>query len=273
MTTYVIGDIQGCFEPFQTLLAKVAFDPNRDTLWSVGDLINRGTDNLSTLRWFYQHRDSVQVVLGNHDLHLLAHHEGVGRKSRSDNFEDVLEAPDAGELLTWLRGQPLMVQDGDAILSHAGIPPCWSSEEALGYAREVSDALQREDRAVFFRAMYGNQPFRWSPHLQGWARLRTITNYFTRMRYCSADGGLDLTSKGPEPDQPHLDGKPLKPWFQHPHRLEPQERLYFGHWASLEGQTGSDQFIGLDTGCVWGRCLTLQNRDTGERVSCDCETT
>ena len=270
MTTYVIGDIQGCFEPFQALLNKVGFDPCRDRLWSVGDLINRGSDNLGTLRWFHEHRNIVQVVLGNHDLHLLAHYHGVGRKSRSDNFGDILQAPDAEVLLIWLAEQPLMIREGEACLVHAGIPPCWSSDEALGYANEVSQALQSEDRALFFQAMYGNEPCRWSTHLSGWARLRSITNYFTRMRYCTADGGLDLTSKGPEPDRPTLDGQILKPWFAHPHRLHDSERVFFGHWASLEGRTGSDRFVGLDTGCVWGRCLTLCNLDTGERFNWDC---
>ena len=270
MTTYVIGDIQGCFPAFKALRRKVDFKPKRDHLWAVGDLINRGPDNLRTLRWFFRHRDAVTVVLGNHDLHLLAHYEGVGRKSRSDNFEDVLEAPDAGELLEWLRHQPLMHRDGKLLMTHAGIPPCWDSHEALSYAGEVETVLRSDRRLKYFKAMYGNEPIGWSPHLSGMARLRTITNYFTRMRYCTASGELDLVSKGTKPDQATLGGQKLKPWFRHPNRLKKKERLFFGHWASLEGNTGSEKFVGLDTGCVWGRCLTLYAIEDDRFVSRGC---
>lgn len=272
MTTYVIGDIQGCFEAFKGLRKLVKFKPKRDCLWSVGDLINRGPDNLTTLRWFYKHRESVKVVLGNHDLHLLAHYEGVGRKSRSDNFNDILEASDAGELLEWLRHQPLMYREGNLLMSHAGIPPCWTSEEAMAYAAEVSAALRSDRRADYFRAMYGNEPYRWSPHLTGLSRLRLITNYFTRMRYCTAAGGLDLESKGRKPNSTLLAGQPLAPWFKQPNRLKQEERLFFGHWASLEGKTDSRQFVGLDTGCVWGRCLTLYSLEQDRFFSHDCAT-
>ena len=256
MTTYVVGDIQGCFAAFKALRKKINFDPKRDCLWSVGDLINRGPDNLATLRWFYKHRNAVKVVLGNHDLHLLAHHEGVGRKSRSDNFNDILEAKDAGELLEWLRHQPLMHREGNLLMTHAGIPPCWSSDEAMGHAEEVASVLQSDRRVDYFRAMYGNEPYRWSPHLSGLARLRLITNYFTRMRYCTAAGGLDLESKGTRPTTRTLAGQTLRPWFKHPTQLKEGERLFFGHWASLQGKTQSDQFVALDTGYVWGGALT-----------------
>ncbi len=270
MTTYVIGDIQGCFSAFKALRKNVGFKPKRDRLWSVGDLINRGPDNLATLRWFYKHRDAVNVVLGNHDLHLLAHYEGVGRKSRSDNFDDVLEAHDAGELLEWLRHQPLMHREGNLLMTHAGIPPCWDSHEAMEYAGEVAEVLRSDRRVNYFKAMYGNEPYRWSPHLSGLARLRTITNYFTRMRHCTASGGLDLVSKGRKPNVASLAGQALKPWFKHPNRLQKKERLFFGHWASLEGETSGRQFIGLDTGCVWGRCLTLYSIEDDQFFSHDC---
>ena len=161
MTTYVIGDIQGCYADLTGLLSQIAFDRNQDQLWSVGDLINRGTDNLATLRWFYDHRSAVKVVLGNHDLHLLAHYAGVGRKSRSDNFQDILEAEDAKILLDWLVQQPLMHREGPLLMTHAGIPPCWSSDEAWSYAQEVTDTLKSRRRLEFFSAMYGNEPYRW----------------------------------------------------------------------------------------------------------------
>ena len=271
MTTYVIGDIQGCHAELTALLTQIQFDPEHDRLWSVGDLINRGSDNLATLRWFYAHRGAVEVVLGNHDLHLLAHYAGVGRKSKSDNFEDILEAEDAKVLLDWLVQQPLMHREGPLLMTHAGIPPCWSSDKAWGYAQEVADVLTSHRRVAFFKAMYGNEPYRWSPHLRGLARLRTITNYFTRMRYCTAWGGLDFANKGATPNDTTLNGQPLLPWFKHPHRLKPHEKLFFGHWASLEGKTDSEQFIGLDTGCVWGRCLTVYAVESDQYFSHRCD--
>lgn len=270
MSDYVIGDIQGCFEAFKCVLKKVSFDPAIDTLWSVGDLINRGNDNLSTLRWFYEHRASVRVVLGNHDLHLLAVASGVGKPSKSDNFNDILSAPDADVLVGWLQQQPLFFRDGNDLLVHAGIPPVWSAAEAECFAAEVTDCLRGPHAKRFFKTMYGNEPARWSPHISGYARLRVITNYLTRMRYCTASGLLDLKSKGPQARQKKLQKEKVAPWFAHPNKLADYERVLFGHWASLNGRTKSEQFIGLDTGCVWGQSMTLFCRDTAKVVSCDC---
>lgn len=270
MTTWVIGDIQGCFDPFQRLLDKVAFDPSKDTLWSVGDLINRGHDNLSTLRWFYENRHAVKVVLGNHDLHLLATRAGFGRLSQSDNFDDILSAPDGGQLMDWLQEQPLIHKEGDDILVHAGIPPCWSIDDALEHGLEVANILQSEQTGRFFQTMYGNEPHRWSPHLRGLSRLRVITNYFTRMRFCTASGALDLKSKGSTAKKSLLHGEPLLPWFQHPRAEHEQARILFGHWAALEGKTDSGRFVGLDTGCVWGGHLTLLNLATNEIQCHNC---
>jgi len=267
MTTWVIGDIQGCFQPFQRLLKKIQFDPSKDTLWSVGDLINRGHDNLSTLRWFYENRHAVKVVLGNHDLHLLATRAGAGRLSQSDNFQDILNAPDGELLMDWLQQQPLIHKEGNDVLVHAGIPPCWSTCEALQYGAEVAKMLQSEDAPRFFQTMYGNEPYRWSPYLRGLSRLRVITNYFTRMRFCTPSGALDLKSKGTSPKKSQLCGERLLPWFQHPLKLHSEERIFFGHWAALNGDTQSEQCIGLDTGCVWGNELTVLNTGTSQRVS------
>jgi len=270
MANYVIGDIQGCFGALECVLEKASFNPTVDTLWSVGDLINRGSDNLSTLRWFYTHRASVQVVLGNHDLHLLAVAAGVGKPSKSDNFQDILTAPDSEQLLNWLQQQPLFFREGNDLLVHAGIPPVWSAEKSEQLAAEVSDCLRGPYAKRFFKTMYGNEPARWSPHLSGYARLRVITNYLTRMRYCTATGLLDLKSKGPEPRHKKLQKEKIAPWFAHPNALAKGERVFFGHWASLNGHTQSSQFIGLDTGCVWGQSMTLYCRDTGNAVSCNC---
>lgn len=271
MATYVVGDIQGCFKAFQCVLKKVKFNAAKDTLWSVGDLINRGDDNLATLRWFYEHRHAVRVVLGNHDLHMLAVHAGVGGLSRSDNFGDVLRAPDAHTLLYWLQQQPLFFRDGTDLLVHAGIPPIWSSEDTARFAAEVSECLQGPHAKRFFKTMYGNEPARWSDHISGYARLRVITNYLTRMRYCTASGMLDLKSKGPQPRQKKIQKEKLAPWFAHPSQLSSEERVLFGHWASLNGRTNSEQFIGLDTGCVWGQTMTLICRETGKLTRCDCD--
>ena len=271
MTTYVVGDIQGCFKPFQCLLERVEFDPSKDVVWSVGDLINRGPDNLKTLRWFYKHRDSVVVVLGNHDLHLMAVAAGARKMSKSDNFGDILEAPDKDVLLAWLCQQPLAHHEHGVTMVHAGIPPIWTVEETLDYAKEVESVLQGPDNSAFFEAMYGNDPGVWSDDLTGMTRLRVITNYLTRMRYCTKKGKLDLVNKGPKPKTDALKGKKVAPWFKHEHRLTAEDTIIFGHWASLEGVTKSPTAIALDTGCVWGNKMTLLDLDTRTFHRCKCK--
>ena len=267
MTTYIVGDIHGSFTAFSYLLEQVKFDSTNDRLLSVGDLINRGHDNLSTLRWFYRHRESATVVLGNHDLHLLASRTNAKRIRKSDNFHDILNAPDGEILMDWLQQQPLMYRKGNVLLVHAGIPPCWSSEQAIKYSTEVSAMLNSERAGDFFRTLYGDEPSSWSEHLSGLARLRVITNYFTRMRHCTPSGRLDLKSKGPQPNLKFLAGEPLGPWFKHTNQLHPDERVFFGHWASLRGDTGDKQFIGLDSGCIWGGRLTFYALETGQTWS------
>ena len=270
MSTYVVGDIQGCFEPFQHLLKQVRFNPDKDRLWSTGDLINRGPQNLETLRWFYTHRDNVTVVLGNHDLHLMAVSAGARKPSRSDNIHDIIEADDREPLLEWLRYRPLVHHENKVTLVHAGIPPMWHVEDALARASEVETVLQSENTMAFFRAMYGNEPSAWKDDLTGMTRLRVITNYFTRMRYCTSESELDLISKGPEPVSDVLPGEEVAPWFRHSNRLTKDETILFGHWASLEGCSDDPNIIGLDTGCVWGRTLTFYELETGQRHSCSC---
>ncbi len=269
MTTYAIGDIQGCFGAFQALLDKVAFNPAKDCLWSVGDLVNRGPDNLSTLRWFHAHQDCVRVVLGNHDLHLLAAAAGAKKLGKSDNLEDVLEAPDRQVLLEWLAQQPLLYREGNTILTHAGLPPDWSADDAERYAAEVSAVLRSNSAAHFYHHMYGNEPRRLSPQLRGMARLRAITNSLTRMRFCTPSGWLDFKHKGaPQALDATLNGEPLNPWFEQ--RQPDGVRVIFGHWASLDGQTHRDDLEGLDTGCVWGGALTLLDINSGQRWQHRC---
>ena len=271
MTTYVVGDIQGCFDPFQCLLERVNFDPAKDVIWSVGDLINRGPANLETLRWFFAHRDRAVVVLGNHDLHLMAVAAGARKMSKSDNFGDILQAPDRDSLLAWLRQQPLAHHDKGVTLVHAGIPPMWSIKQTLRYAKEVETVLQGPNYKAFFDAMYGNEPVVWSDKLEGMTRLRVITNYLTRMRYCTKKGKLDLINKGPKPKTNALKGKKVAPWFSHEERRAAADTIIFGHWASLEGVTDSPNAIALDTGCVWGNKMTMLDLDSRTLHRCRCK--
>ena len=253
MATYAIGDIQGCYQSFQKLLNKIQFDPKADQLWLVGDLINRGLHSLETLRFIYAHQDSIHCVLGNHDLHFLAVESGVKKPSRKDKFKELLNADDRPELVAWLKTQPLVHFDPklDFAMVHAGIPPQWSLLDALNFGEEVSDRIQSKKALKYFDAMYGNTPTKWSSDLTGKKRLRVITNYLTRMRYCKASGALDLKVTSPVGQQPAK----LIPWFNLPR--EPLGcDLVFGHWASLEGKCPVPGFFALDTGCVWGGRLT-----------------
>ena len=270
MATYVVGDIQGCFEQFQCLLKKVHFNPDKDVIWSVGDLINRGPKNLATLRWFHERRDNAVVVLGNHDLHLMAVSAGTRNMSKSDNFDDILEAPDREKLVTWLHHQPLIHHEHGVTVVHAGIPPMSSISEALKRAAEVETVLQGPNCISVFNAMYGNDPSAWSEDLTGLTRLRVITNYLTRMRYCTKKGKLDLVSKGSTPQANTLKGKKVAPWFSHESRRTKDDLVIFGHWASLDGVTDSTNVIGLDTGCVWGNKMTLMALESRTFYLCNC---
>ncbi|QCF27256.1 symmetrical bis(5'-nucleosyl)-tetraphosphatase [Hydrocarboniclastica marina] len=267
MTDYAVGDIQGCYEPLQRVLEKVGFDPAQDCLWVVGDIINRGPESLQSLRFVRSLGSSARVVLGNHDLHLLALVFNNQQPKRKDTLEQILEAADAVDLIDWLRMQPLAYYDldRDLFMSHAGLPHIWSVPQALAYATEVSAVIGSSDAHAYFEHMYGNQPERWSSALTGTDRWRVITNYLTRMRFIAADGTLELTAK----EDGNTGPAGFQPWFSYP-RPQDQTRVVFGHWAALKGETQSERFIGLDTGCVWGGAMTLMNLDTGERSSCDC---
>ncbi|WP_370981243.1 symmetrical bis(5'-nucleosyl)-tetraphosphatase [Agaribacterium sp. ZY112] len=267
MATYVVGDIQGCLEPLLKLLKKVDFSED-DVLWCAGDLINRGPDNLATLRFLKELGPRCKVVLGNHDLHLLACWKGQRSPGKKDNFDDVLEAKDADKLLKWLIKQPLIHRDkklGYAMV-HAGIPPQWSLKKALKRAAEVEKVLRSKKAEAFFAHMYGNEPNRWSKDLKGMDRLRVITNYFTRMRFCAEDGSLELESKC----APSTPPKGFAPWFSFKKHRARNKRILFGHWAALLGATNSHNFIGLDTGCVWGGELTMIRLEDSELFCLDC---
>lgn len=273
MRTYAVGDIQGCLQPLQCLLEAVHFKPGKDRLWSVGDTVNRGPKCLQTLRFLYNMRADLTLVLGNHDLHLLAVAAGVRAPGRSDTLDEILAAPDRDELLNWLLHQPLVHHEKGYTLVHAGIPPQWSIETALKRAAEVEAVLQSERCIDFFQAMYGNEPPVWSNTLRGMTRLRVITNYFTRMRYCTADGVLDFENKGATLDASlQIPAQPVSAWFSHPNRKAADDRILFGHWASIQGQTNTPNAIGLDTGCVWGGAMSLYCLETQKSVHCNCST-
>lgn len=270
MAVYAVGDLQGCLEPLQCLLEHVNFDPARDHLWLVGDLVNRGPQSLETLRFLYSIRDSVTCVLGNHDLHMLAASRNIERLKKGDTLRPILEAPDRDDLLQWVRRQKLLHYDAErnVAMAHAGIPPQWTLKKALKLAAEVEATLLDDSLYhPFLDGMYGNEPNKWDPELHGVARLRVITNYFTRMRFCTSDGKLDL--KGKEGIETALPG--YAPWFKHQERRTRDVKIIFGHWAALEGRCDEPDVYALDTGCVWGSAMTMLNVDTFERYLCDCD--
>ena len=256
MATYVVGDVQGCLASLLALLRKARFG-SQDTLWCVGDLVNRGPDSLATLRFARALGERFVGVLGNHDLHFLAMVYGGHPHRAGDTLEAVLAAPDCLALAAWLRGLPLLAETDACAMAHAGIPHIWNIDDARSHAREVEEVLRGSGHRRFFAAMYGNEPALWSDALVGMARHRAIVNYFTRMRLVDGQGRMEFAHKGA------LEGLPVgyQPWFHYPPRLE--KTLYFGHWAALDGATGSRRLIGLDTGCVWGRAMTAIRVEDG----------
>lgn len=263
MAAYAIGDLQGCYKPFHKLLDTLDFRPEKDQLWLAGDLVNRGPDSLNCLR--LAKKLNAKIVLGNHDLHLLACYYSKHLLKKKDTLASLLAAADCHELMEWLRRQPLMLIDKKRhmVMSHAGVPHIWKIKHALRYANEVHAVLASDSPAVYeayFNAMYGNQPAIWDDSLKGQDRLRVITNYFTRMRFIDQHGALELCAKE------GLDKTPLgfAPWFQQP--TSRKWTMVFGHWAALEGKTGDARFQAIDTGCVWGGKLTALNLDTLERT-------
>ncbi|CUB05077.1 symmetrical bis(5'-nucleosyl)-tetraphosphatase [Marinomonas fungiae] len=268
MSTYVIGDLQGCFTPLLKLLEQIQYDPDADSLWFAGDLINRGTECLQTLRFVSSLGAKAKVVLGNHDLHLLAVAHGFATLKRGDTLLNILQASDRDELMEWLRQQPLCHYDPDfkVIMTHAGVPPCWDIEQTLRLSREVESVLRSDQLEEFLQVMYGNKPDTWSEDLTGMDRLRAITNYLTRMRFCRADSKLDLKSK----EGPATARKGYAPWFLQPSKLPQETRVVFGHWAALEGITNTPNIYALDTGCVWGGALTALRLDDNQRFSTPC---
>lgn len=251
MPTYAIGDVQGCLEELETLLARIAFDPRRDRVWFVGDLVNRGPDSLGVLRLVHALGSSATVVLGNHDLHLLCLAEGVGRARADDTLAAVLDAPDRGVLLDWLRRRPMLHVEGDHVLVHAGLLPGWSIGKARALASEVESALRGKDYKIFLSRLYGSEPTAWQDSLQGADRLRVIVNAMTRMRFCTPDGHMEFHAKGGPNEAP----EGYCPWFAVPGRASDDSTLVVGHWSAL-GLRLDARLLALDTGCVWGGSLS-----------------
>ncbi len=256
MADYAIGDVQGCFEELQLLLEKIAFNPSQDRLYFVGDIVNRGPKSLETLRFIKNLGDSAVTVLGNHDLHLLSVASGASKTKRRDTFGDILGAPDRDELLDWLRTRPLLHSDDKFYLIHAGLPPQWDMDTAARCAKEVEAVLRKENGGGFFSHMYGDLPDQWSENLEGWPRIRFITNCFTRLRYCDRHGVLDMKEKGGLGSQ----AGHLLPWFRVQGRRSKGATLIFGHWSTLGYHVENDCYC-LDTGCLWGKDLTALRLD------------
>jgi bis(5'-nucleosyl)-tetraphosphatase (symmetrical) len=264
MSTYVIGDLQGCLASFHALLKTL---PVPERLIFVGDLVNRGPQSAATLREVRQRVDAGRAValLGNHDLHLLAVDAGLRPLHDSDTLREILDAPDRRDLVQWLRTLPLAHAEGGYLFVHAGVPPPWTVADTLGRADEVRARLQRDDYRDFLQRMYGNQPDRWDDTLRGDDRLRFIVNALTRLRVVDADGRMHLKFKDGAIRAP----KGTMPWFDHPGRATRDTPIVFGHW-STEGLVRRSNVIGLDTGCVWGGKLTALRLDDGALFQVDC---
>jgi bis(5'-nucleosyl)-tetraphosphatase (symmetrical) len=253
MATYAIGDIQGCYSALQKLLTKIAFNPNEDVLWFTGDLVNRGPESLETLRFIKNLGTRQRTVLGNHDLHLLAVANGAHPGEKEDTLQSILSAPDRDDLLHWLTQQPLLHHDIKTgfVMVHAGLAASWDLTLAKQLSEEVEGVLQSDKKIEFLQHMYGNYPDRWDNTLTGFERLRCITNYFTRLRFCYADGRIELNNKG---KIEHAEN--LFPWFNVPQRKNTNLKIIFGHWAALGGITNTPNTYALDTGCIWGFALS-----------------
>jgi bis(5'-nucleosyl)-tetraphosphatase (symmetrical) len=266
MATYAVGDVQGCFDSFRRLLDRCAFDPAADRLWLVGDLVNRGPRSLETLRFVRSLGEAAVTVLGNHDLYLLMVAEGGAKyRGKDDTLQEILDAPDSGELLHWIRMQRLFHREGDYGLVHAGLLPQWTAARAQELAAEVETALRGPSYREFILNLWGSEPATWSDELTGWARLRVIVNAMTRLRFCTPEGVMEFLTKGEALAAPvgHL------PWFEVPGRLSRDSVLVTGHWSAL-GLRLLPNLLALDSGCLWGGHLTALRLEDRQVFQVDC---
>ncbi len=269
MAHYLIGDVQGCDDALGRLLDTIGFSASRDTLYLLGDLVNRGPASLAVLRRLMALDGAARCLLGNHDLHLLAVAHGVRKPHRSDTLDGILQAPDREALLHWLRHRPMALQAQGWLMVHAGVLPSWDAALALTLAHEFEAELRSADWGVLMHNLYGNTPDQWDQGLRGYDRLRVIVNALTRLRFCTADGVMEFATKDSAAAAP--DG--FMPWFEVPGRRTAGTPVAFGHWSTLR-TTGRTDTLALDTGCVWGGCLTAAKLGdapgTFERVSVPC---
>ena len=265
MALYLIGDVQGCDSALQRLLNEISFSPSRDSLYFLGDLVNRGPDSAGVLRRLMGYGAAAQCVLGNHDLHLLAVAHGVRKPHRKDTLNGILDAPDRPALLDWLKAQRMAIlerlQGHEILMVHAGVQPAWTASQTIALASEVESVLRSPALGDFLHEMYGDEPPRWHDSLTGTARLRVIVNALTRLRFCDASGNMEFDSKEGAGATP----SGYMPWFEVPGRQTANITVAFGHWSTLGWLNRSD-VLSLDTGCVWGGCLSalrLSGDNTG----------
>jgi bis(5'-nucleosyl)-tetraphosphatase (symmetrical) len=265
---YIVGDVQGCSDALDDLLATIAFSPSRDRLVVLGDLVNRGPKNVATLERLRGLGAAATCLLGNHDLHLLAVAHGIRPLHADDTLTDILESPERAAWIDWIRRLPLAVHEHGWLMVHAGVVPQWDLATTLQLAGEVEAHLRSDNVHDFLAVMYGNEPSRWSDSLAGWARLRFAVNVLTRIRFVRPDGTLELKVKENKPGAP----PGLVPWFEAPGRRTEGVPIAFGHWSTL-GLVNRPDLLGLDTGCVWGGQLTAARIDGGRRevVQVACE--
>jgi bis(5'-nucleosyl)-tetraphosphatase (symmetrical) len=260
MMDYLIGDLQGCCDPLDRLLAALDFSPSRDRIHVLGDLVNRGPQSLAVIERLSSYGDAAQCLLGNHDLHLLAVAHGMRRRGRGDTLDPILEHPRRDALLDWLRHRRMAAEACGWLLVHGGVVPQWTRERTLALAGEVEALLRGEAIEEFLAVMYGNEPRRWDDALAGPDRWRFVVNTLTRLRFCTADGELALEAKDGREHAP----PGTLPWFEHAHRLTKDSPIAFGHWSTL-GLVDTPLLLGIDTGCVWGGALTAVRVDGGRR--------
>lgn len=251
MATYAVGDIQGCYLEFRSLLDVIGFNAARDKLWLVGDLVNRGPGSLDTLRHVRDLGDAAITVLGNHDFHLLRLAAGYGTAHQSDTLAAVLEAPDCDDLIEWLARQKLAHREGKWLMIHAGLVPEWSADRTIELAREIEDVLASDLRATFLEKLYGDKPDRWDDALEGFDRWRVIVNALARLRFCAADGRMEFREKRGAAFAP----AGYKAWFEHPHRQSSDHIVVSGHWSTQQLMLTPSVWM-LDSGCLWGGALT-----------------
>jgi len=267
MAIYAIGDVQGCYAELRALLGVIGFDRGEDRLWFVGDLVNRGPESLATLRFVRDLGERAVTVLGNHDLHLLAHAHGFATGREDDTLEEVLAAPDRNELLDWLRARPMIHVESGYVLVHAGLLPQWDCAKAQSLAREVEAEIRGPRHLEFLAQLYGSKPDRWRENLDGIERLRVIVNAMTRMRFCTPEGVMEFHTKGETASAP----LGYLPWFDVPGRYSAGETVICGHWSAL-GLIFRPNLLALDSGCVWGGRLSAVRLEDRRLFQVPCAT-